>query len=190
MGTNRSAFLRGEVQRYIWIAKRRSYVLSEIKAAILAVQLDKMPRIISEREKIWKHYSEGLSHLSDRGLIKLPAVPEGAGPNWNIFYFLTETPQARNGLIKYLRALGIEATFHFIPLHSSPFVTTRLGKTGIALPVTDYVSARLIRLPIYPGLTEIDQERVIDGVCSYYRRRGSKGKKIHTAAGRGTHHGV
>lgn len=189
-GTNRSAFLRGEVERYTWISKGSSYVLSEIMAAILAVQLDKMSWITSEREKIWRRYSEGLANLAERGLIRLCKIPEGAGPNWHIFYFLTETSVVRNELIKYLRALGIETTFHFIPLHSSPFVTEQLGMAGIELPVTEYVSSRLIRLPIYPGLSVVDQERVIDGICSYYRHNGSKRKRTHTAAEHRSRHGV
>jgi len=172
-GTNRSAFMRGEVERYTWISKGSSYVLSEVLAAILEVQLEKMPWIISEREKIWKKYVSGLAPLAREGRIRLCGIPEGAVPNWHIFYLLTASPTERDGLIRHLKESGIESAFHFIPLHSSPFSREKLGYSDVSLPVTEHVSPRLIRLPIYPGLSEDDQDKVIDGVLSYFRKTGS-----------------
>lgn len=168
-GTNRSAFLRGEVEKYTWVSRGSSYVLSEIMAAILLVQLEKMPRIIEERGRIWRKYCEAFADLDEKGLVRTTRIPEGAGPNWHIFPLLTGTPQERKELISHLGSLGIEATFHFIPLHNSPFAMAKLGTRGLRLPVTEHVSERLVRLPLYPGLTLIEQERVVDGVLSYYR---------------------
>lgn len=168
-GTNRSAFLRGEVERYTWVSRGSSYVLSEIMAAILLVQLDKMQDIVKERERIWRRYCEGFEDLALRGLVRLARIPEGADSNWHIFFLLAGTPAERKDLLAHLRSLGIEATFHFIPLHNSPFAITNLGTSGVRLPVTEYASERLVRLPLYPGLTLEEQERVIQGVISFYR---------------------
>jgi dTDP-4-amino-4,6-dideoxygalactose transaminase len=189
-GTNRSAFLRGEVQRYTWISKGSSYVLSEVLAAVLSRQLDRMPQIIAERGKIWNRYQEGLSFLRDQGLIRLCDIPEEAGSNWHIFYLITENPSDRDGLIKHLKALGIETTFHFIPLHSSPFSRKELGYRGVSLPVTEYVSSRLLRLPIYPGLKRSDQNRVIEGISSFYGKNGSRRKTASVTAGRAKREGM
>ena len=173
-GTNRSAFMRGEVERYTWISKGSSYVLSEVLAAILKVQLEKMSWIISEREKIWKRYADAFAPLAGKERVRLCGIPSGAVPNWHIFYLLTASPADRDGLIRHLGASGIESSFHFIPLHSSPFSVEKLGYGNVSLPVTEYVSPRLLRLPIYPGLKKEDQDRVIDSVLSYFRGSGKK----------------
>lgn len=171
-GTNRSAFLRGEVERYTWVSRGSSYVLSEILAAILLVQIGKMPEVIRERERIWTEYAGELAELDERGLLRIAKIPDCAVSNSHIFFIIAGTPAERSALIRHLRSRGIEATFHFIPLHTSPFALTNLGTSGMRLPVTEYVSERLVRLPLYPGLTREEQGRVIQGVLSFYRGSG------------------
>lgn len=181
-GTNRSAFLRGEVDKYTWVSKGSSYVLSDIMAAILKIQLEKIDRIQAERRILWQRYQEALVPLRDRGLLRLCTVPEHADHNWHIFYLLARTPAERDGLIRHLGDRGIEATFHFVPLHRSPFAVRHLGTGNTSLPVTEYVCERLLRLPIYPGLSHMEQDRVIDAVASYFSRgrspAGSGGRRV------------
>jgi dTDP-4-amino-4,6-dideoxygalactose transaminase len=165
-GTNRSAFMRGEVERYTWVGPGSSYVLSDILAALLLSQLRKAEQITMRRRELASRYLEGLRPLERAGLLRLPVIP--AGNEWNAHSFairLTD-PARRDGVIAQLRAAGIGAAIHFVPLHSSPFWQRMAGAAQDPLPRTDAAAAALIRLPLYGGLTVAEQDRVIDAVIA------------------------
>jgi len=162
-GTNRGAFLRGEVDKYTWVAEGSSYVLSDLLAAILDAQLDKVGEIQARRASVARRYRQGLSEWARSRGVGLPAeLPERVG-NDHIFHLLFPEGRSRDACLAGLRSRGIMATFHYVPLHSSPH--GRALGTGVdELPVTDRVAATLLRLPLHPLLTEDDVERVIAGV--------------------------
>ena len=158
-GTNRSDFLHGKVDRYTWVDRGSSYVLSEILAAILREQLKKLPWILTQRRRLGRAYLHGLQSLT--GLLELPPFEEGGHQfNWHIFYALARTARLRDVILHELQQRGIGASFHFLPLHLSPFERT-LGYRGGELPVTEDVSQRLIRLPLYPTLSSQDQHYIM-----------------------------
>lgn len=163
-GTNRAAYLKGQVDKYSWISEGSSYILSDISAAILIKQLNKLDDITRRRKRIFTRYSRGLKGLRDGGVISFPDVPPECDINGHIFYFMVRDEDSRDRCIKELRSRGIEATFHFIPLHTSPFGQKCLGCKKGDLPVTEKVSQTLIRLPIYPDLPDDDLDYIIDSV--------------------------
>jgi dTDP-4-amino-4,6-dideoxygalactose transaminase len=169
-GTNRSAFLRGEVDKYTWVDRGSSYVMADILAAILGEQLKKMEALIAARKRIFEIYMEGLRDLASSGRISLPTVPDYAESNYHIFYILTETENERNRLLEALRNQGIGSSFHYIPLHSSPF-GMRFGYEANSLPITEHVSKTLVRFPIYPRLDATQMERIIDAVTLFFDPR-------------------
>jgi dTDP-4-amino-4,6-dideoxygalactose transaminase len=162
-GTNRSAFLRGEVDRYTWVAEGSSYVLSDLLAAVLDAQLDKMPEIQRRRGAIMRRYREGLAAWAQQHGVRLPPELEDRQPNHHIFYLLLPDEAARDRALEDLRKQGVMATFHYVPLHSAPHGRA-LGAGRRELPVTDRVARTLLRLPLHPGLSESDVARVIEAV--------------------------
>ncbi|MCS3855305.1 dTDP-4-amino-4,6-dideoxygalactose transaminase [Salinibacter ruber] len=156
-GTNRSAFYRGEVDKYSWVDEGSSYIPSDILAALLEVQLERRDEIRRKRKQVWSAYRDAVRPFVDDGLIEWQTVPEYADPNFHLFYFRTDTPEERDELLDALKAEGIQATFHYVPLHSSPYGRNILNCTE-TLPTTQHCSETLIRLPVYPQLsTRIDK---------------------------------
>ena len=168
-GTNRSNFLRGEVDKYTWVDKGSSYVLSDILAAVLKFQLDELDVIQSRRCAIYRKYMEGLRDLENKEKLKLPCIPDDCESNYHIFHILVRSENERNGLLKQLRSRGVGASFHYIPLHSAPYALSHLGTRDLALPVTDTISSTLIRLPIYPSLTDPQADFVIEALHELLR---------------------
>ena len=167
-GTNRAAFFRGEVDKYTWVAEGSSYVLSDVLAAILDAQLDKLEEIQSRRAAVVARYREGLAGwAAERGVRLPPELPE-RGPNHHLFFLLYPEPRLRDEALLSLRAQGVMATFHYVPLHSAPHAR-RLG-LDVELPVTDRVAATLLRLPLHPRLTPGEIDRVVAAV----RETGSR----------------
>ena len=169
-GTNRSQFLRGQVDKYTWVDVGSSYVPSDMLAAFLAGQLENMDMITARRGEIFHLYAALLAPLAARGLIRLPVVPQHCTPNYHMFHVLAADIEERTALIAHLRAAGILAVFHYVPLHSSPFART-FGVSQTSLPVTEDCSARLLRLPMYFDLTDRDVEDVANSVLEFYRTR-------------------
>jgi len=161
-GTNRSNFLRGEVDKYTWVDIGSSFVLSEVLAAILKHQLEKIDSIQERRKVIYNSYLNGLKGLEDREKLKLPEIPEYCDSNYHIFYILLHNETERNDVLNKLKKSGIGATFHYIPLHSSPYAIKTLGMRNLKLKVTDKVSKTLLRLPLYPQLTSDEINYIID----------------------------
>ena len=167
-GTNRAAFLRGEVDKYTWVAEGSSYVLSDVLAAILDAQLDKQERIQARREEIAARYRQGLERWAAAEGVRLPPQSPDRALNNHIFHLIFPSEAERDSCLQALRAEGIMATFHYVPLHSSPFGRTLPGTRG-AFPVSERIAGGLLRLPIHPLLDETDVERVIQAVTG---RRG------------------
>jgi dTDP-4-amino-4,6-dideoxygalactose transaminase len=158
-GTNRSAFLRGEVDRYTWVAEGSSYVLSDVLAAMLDAQLDKLEEIQARRARVAARYRDELREWAEAHRARLPAPDGERRGNDHLFYLLLPDEETRERCLSGLRARGVMATFHYVPLHSSPY-GRRLGATG-ELPITDRVARTLVRLPLHPRLSEEDVDRVV-----------------------------
>lgn len=162
-GTNRLAFLRGEIDRYTWVGPGGSYVLSDVLAALLEVQLERLEELTERRLRLWNLYHAGLEQLEKDGLLVRPSVPGYARHNAHIYAFRARTRGARAHLLTGLGARGISATFHFQPLHSAPYAIERLGRPS-PLRVTDAAAETLIRLPLYADLALTDAERIVEAV--------------------------
>lgn len=165
-GTDRSRFFRGEIDRYTWREIGSSYLPADLLAAFLLGQLEARERIQERRRRLWRRYRDGLDDWCRAGGARLPVVPPDRDPSWHLFHLLMPTPESRDRLIAHLGERGILAVFHYLPLHLSP-VGLRLGGREGALPVTEEAAARLIRLPLFPGLSDAEQERVIEAVIDH-----------------------
>lgn len=159
-GTDRSSFMRGERKKYSWVGIGQSMVLSDILAAIALAQVKKIKKITKLRQDIAKYYLKQLKPYADR--IDLPVISEGTNPNWHIFAIRVDKSK-RDKVISGLRKSGIEASFHFLPLHTSE-MGQKLGYKVGDLPITESVSASLIRLPIYPELTKPQVDYIVDNL--------------------------
>jgi dTDP-4-amino-4,6-dideoxygalactose transaminase len=171
-GTNRSQFARGEVDKYTWVDVGSSYVPSDMLAAFLVGQIENMEKVTRRRGEIFDRYADILAPLVERKLISLPVVPEHCSTNYHMFYLLTSGIEERTALIEHLRAAGILAVFHYVPLHSSPFAES-LGLPQRHLPKTEELSARLLRLPMYFDLRDEEVEEVAHAVLDFYETHAS-----------------
>jgi dTDP-4-amino-4,6-dideoxygalactose transaminase len=163
-GTNRSAFLRGEVDKYTWVAEGSSYILSDVLAAILDAQLDKLDEIQARRAQITAFYRDNLADWARTMGVRMPPLDdEVRRGNDHLFYLLFPEPAARDAALAALRARGVMATFHYVPLHSSP-QGRALGHGDDRLPVTDRIASTLLRLPLHPLLTPDEIDRVVAAV--------------------------
>lgn len=165
-GTNRSAFLRGEVDKYTWVSVGSSYVLADLLAAVLEAQLAKRTEIKAKRKEVWEQYYEGLKPLVVEGKVILPVILAGRESNYHIFFFRVADEDTRNTVLDGLRSEEIVATFHYVPLHSSPFGRRQLEFED-ELPITENCSRTLVRLLIYPQLQETWREEVIWRTLSF-----------------------
>ncbi len=162
-GTNRSAFFRGEVDKYTWVDIGSSYVLSDSLAAFLYAQLEQRLRIQRSRERVWKYYAERLQAWAERYSIGLPYVPAWCDQAFHMFYLLMPACDVRQRLIDHLRSQGILSVFHYVPLHNAPMGISFGGYPG-QCPVTERVSDTLLRLPFYNDLTEAKQDEVASAI--------------------------
>lgn len=162
-GTNRAAFMRGEIDKYTWVEQGSSYIPSDLLAALLEAQLQKKEEIKNRRRQRWERYYEVLEPLCEKGKITLPAIPPKCNSNYHIFYFLTRSSKEQESLLAACKEANIPAAFHYVPLHSAPFAKKVLHQ-GPDLPQTSAYSSRLIRLPLYPGLEMTDDYllRIVD----------------------------
>ncbi|MGV1034428.1 MAG: dTDP-4-amino-4,6-dideoxygalactose transaminase [Microbacteriaceae bacterium] len=164
-GTNRSQFLRGAVDKYTWVNRGSSYLPSEYTAAVLDAQLGAFQHIQQLRHAVWSYYAAELADWADRFGIELMAPPNGIHAA-HLFYLLVPEWSDQTSLIEHTRSRGVISTFHYQPLHSSP-AGQRFGRTDGALPHTDAIARRLVRLPLWAGLTTNQLERVVDSVQSW-----------------------
>jgi dTDP-4-amino-4,6-dideoxygalactose transaminase len=167
-GTDRSEFLRGEIDRYTWVDMGSSYLPSELNAAFLWAQLEMADEINEQRLKCWQLYREKLKPLQQRGLIELPTVPQGCEHNGHVFYVKLKDLPTRTRLMDFLRQNGIDCRFHFIPLHSSA-AGKRFGRFHGRDQWTTRESQRMLRLPVYYGITEAQIGKVCGKVMRFFK---------------------
>lgn len=167
-GTNRSKFFRGQIDKYTWVNYGSSYLPSDMNAAYLYAQLEQADRINEDRLSTWNIYYEGLQSLEKSGKIDLPVVPEGCVHNAHMFYLKTKDIQERTELIDFLKGKGIQAVFHYIPLHTAP-AGKKYGRFHGEDRYTTKESERLLRLPLYYGIKKEETEYVIDMIKEFYR---------------------
>jgi dTDP-4-amino-4,6-dideoxygalactose transaminase len=168
-GTDRARFLRGEVDKYTWVDVGSSYLPSEIIAAYLFAQLEHWQEVLARRRAICERYAGELAPLAAAGSFRLPVVPGACRHNGHMFYMLLADQALRDRLLQHLNAAGINAVFHYVPLHSSP-MGRRLGYAPSDLPITESVSRRLVRLPCFFSLTDEQQSVVIGEVRRFFCR--------------------
>ena len=177
-GTNRNKFLRGEVDKYSWVDVGSSYLPSELACAFLYAQLEAMDQIKAIRSHLVSRYRSRLSQLEQRGLLQLPQAPAACDSSHHLYYILLPDQEIRDRLIVYLREKGIRALFHYVPLHCSP-MGRKLGYREGDFPVTEQLSGRLLRLPLYAGLKEEEQETVVYSIESFFS--GTRTRKLFPA---------
>jgi dTDP-4-amino-4,6-dideoxygalactose transaminase len=170
-GTNRVKFKRGEVSKYNWVDVGGSYLPSELTAAFLYAQLQCAEKAIGARLALWERYYAAFEDIEKQGLCRRPYCPSHCIHNGHIFYLLAPTPEARERWLSGFRAVGINAPFHYVPLHSAP-AGQRFGRMAGTLSVTDGVSSRLIRLPLHLHLSKSQQDYIIDQTISIMSGKG------------------
>jgi dTDP-4-amino-4,6-dideoxygalactose transaminase len=165
-GTNRSKFLRGEIDKYTWVDVGSSYLPSEIVAAFLYAQLQRVEEINAVRRGIFDRYMDAFRHLVPQGRIALPTVPAERTSNGHIFYMLLGDAADRDRFMDHMRASGISAPFHYVPLHDSP-AGLRFGRASGEMVHTNRTYERLVRLPNFHDLGD-GVDRVIDAALAYF----------------------
>ncbi len=165
-GTDRSRFFRGQVDRYTWVDVGSSFVLSDLLAAILLGQLEHRHEIQTSRAAVWARYQDGLKGWAKAAGVRLPVIPTDREQPSHMFYLLLPSLEARTRFCQAMRTAGIEAPFHYQPLHLSAMGRRFGGREGMC-PVTEDVSDRLVRLPLYSDLGVEDQSRVIEEVTRF-----------------------
>lgn len=166
-GTDRSRFFRGEIDKYSWVDKGSSYLPSDLNTAYLYPQLLRADEITADRLASWQHYYDALSPLAGRGLIELPIVPEGCVHNGHIFYIKLRDLEQRTRFIGHMASHDIRTVFHYVPLHSAA-AGRKYGRFHGEDRYTTKESERLVRLPLYFGLSESDRQKVIDAALSFF----------------------
>ncbi|HRI79074.1 MAG TPA: dTDP-4-amino-4,6-dideoxygalactose transaminase [Cyclobacteriaceae bacterium] len=165
-GTNRSAFSRGEVDKYNWIDIGSSFLPSEITAAFLWAQLQEIEVIQRKRLTVWNRYQQGLQFQAQEGHLVLPYIPSYATNNAHMYYIMCRNVNERNALMAYLKDKGIQAIFHYLPLHESPFFVKQYK--GKQLTRSIQYSECILRLPFYTELSEQDIDHVINSIHQFY----------------------
>jgi dTDP-4-amino-4,6-dideoxygalactose transaminase len=164
-GTDRSKFYRGEIDKYSWVDIGSSYLPSDISAAILWAQLEQLDAIQQKRRQIHTLYYDGLKGLEEEGALRLPIINGFAESNYHLFYLLMNSESERDELLAYLKERNVHAVFHYVPLHGSIFYRRMFG--DISLPVTEDLSKRLLRLPMYYSLSDDEGREIVDLITKW-----------------------
>ncbi len=165
-GTNRQKFFRGEIDKYTWVDVGSSFLPAELACAFLQAQLEQLDPILERRRAIHERYADRLAPLEKSGVLRGPRVPAHCRQNYHMFYILLHSEQAREGLASHLRQKGIQAVSHYVPLHLSP-MGRKWGYEDGSLPITEDLSARLLRLPMWFGLSNQEQDEVCDAIIEF-----------------------
>lgn len=163
-GTNRSAFFRGEVNKYGWVDVGSSFLPSEIIAAFLWAQLENLDEIQNKRKQNWEHYYSGLQEWANNYDVRMPIVPSYATNNAHMFYLVCSSVEQRSKIIDNLKSNGVMAVFHYLSLHKSPFYKNK--HDGRSLVNADYYSDCLVRLPIYYELSDAQIKKIINVIIA------------------------
>ncbi|RFS18730.1 dTDP-4-amino-4,6-dideoxygalactose transaminase [Chitinophaga silvatica] len=164
-GTNRAAFFRGEIDKYGWVDIGSSFLPSEVVAAFLYAQLENIDNIQQRRQEIWNLYQKELQELNNQ--VRLPFLPEYATNNAHIFYLICKNVEERQELIAYLKDNGVHAVFHYLSLHKSPFYKDK--HDGRELPLADFYSDTLVRLPLFKELTNEQVLHITHTIKQFYK---------------------
>ena len=159
-GTNRSQFYRGLVDKYTWVDIGSSYLPGEIVAAFLYAQMEAAERITEMRLDIWKQYHEAFVSLEYEGILRRPLIPGACLHNAHMYYILMESLEKRSSLIEALKYNGVSAVFHYVPLHNAP-AGLKYGRVSGKMTYTEDLADRLLRLPLWIGLTTEQQENIV-----------------------------
>jgi dTDP-4-amino-4,6-dideoxygalactose transaminase len=170
-GTDRSRFFRGEVDKYTWQEAGSSYLPGELIAAFLWAQLEEAEAITVARLAIWARYHEALATLEGKGLLRRPVIPADCQHNAHMYYVLLAPEIDRQAVLSELKRNEIYSVFHYVPLHSSP-AGQRYGRVHGLLEMTNRQAERLVRLPLWIGLTEEQQQRVVDVLANAIADQG------------------
>ncbi len=165
-GTNRSAFFRGEIDKYGWVDMGSSFLPSDIIAAFLFAQLENLENIQNKRKEIWNYYYKVLKSLEEKGYLKLPYLPAFASNNAHMFYIICKNLYERQGLINALKKNNVLSVFHYLSLHKSPYYLSK--HDGRELPNSDFYSDNLLRLPMYYELTNEDLILITKTIFEFY----------------------
>jgi dTDP-4-amino-4,6-dideoxygalactose transaminase len=165
-GTNRSAFFRGEIDKYGWVDMGSSFLPSDIIAAFLFAQLENLENIQNKRKEIWNYYYKVLKSLEEKGYLKLPYLPDFASNNAHMFYVVCKNLEERQGLINALKKNNVLSVFHYLSLHKSPYYLSK--HDGRELPNSDFYSDSLLRLPMYYELTNEDLILITKTIFEFY----------------------
>jgi dTDP-4-amino-4,6-dideoxygalactose transaminase len=166
-GTNRASFFRGEVDKYTWVDIGSSYLPSDIIAAFLFAQLEVADSLLARRRALWKRYREGCAELEAAGLVCLPREADHCIHNAHLFYLVLPDPSVQMALTAWLKDAGIQAPFHYVPLHSAP-AGLRFGRVHGSMAVTDDIAGRLIRLPLWHDMTR-EPDIVMNSIREFLR---------------------
>ncbi|PIR08037.1 dTDP-4-amino-4,6-dideoxygalactose transaminase [Candidatus Gottesmanbacteria bacterium CG11_big_fil_rev_8_21_14_0_20_37_11] len=162
-GTDRTKFFKGEINKYTWKDIGSSYLLSDVLAAYLYAQLEHIEEIKRKRKYIFEYYFDNLREYEKKGYLRLPVIPKECETNYHIFYLLFDSNKDRDRMMNNLRKSGILAVFHYLPLHSSP-MGKKFGYKKGDLPITESISGRLLRLPIYNDLKLREIEYIVKSI--------------------------
>ncbi len=165
-GTNRTAFFRGEVDKYGWVDIGSSFLPSEIIAAFLYAQIENIDRIQTRRKAIWQRYHTNLASLVQKGHLQVPELPAYATNNGHIYFVWCQDLAQRTALIAHLRSKQVHAVFHYLSLHNSPYFADK--HDGRAMPQSDFFMDRLLRLPLYYELTDAQVDYISEQVASFF----------------------
>jgi len=167
-GTDRESFMRGEVDKYEWQRIGGSYFMTDLQAALLKTQINKVHKMLQERKRVCQIYYRKLKKLEKIG-VGISRHPSNS--NYHLFWLVCRSTEERNALLELLKKNHIQASFHFLPLHKSPFVKRNPDKFRVprAMPITDTVSNRILRLPIFPELTNEEIDFICSKISDFYK---------------------
>ena len=160
-GTNRSLFFRGQVDKYTWVDVGSSYLTGEVVAAFLWAQMEEAEAITEKRLAIWNQYHDALQQLEAAGALRRPIIPENCKHNAHMYYILLASLEKRTKMIHHLKERAVNAVFHYVPLHSSP-AGSRYGRVCGTMLNTESISDRLLRLPLWVGMTREMVDHIVD----------------------------
>lgn len=166
-GTNRAKFFRGQVDKYTWVDFGDSYLPSDMNAAYLWAQLEEADKINENRLSTWNYYNDNLKCLEDAGAVTLPTIPKECVHNAHMYYVKCKSLEERTAFIKYMKENSVGCVFHYVPLHSAP-AGLRFGRFNGEDVYTTAESDKLVRLPMYYGITEEDKKKVVETALSFF----------------------
>ncbi len=168
-GTNRSQFIRGEIDKYTWQDIGSSFLPSDLLAALLLSQLEETNSINEKRMTVWNYYHDAFKELEDQNFIRRPFIPSECGHNAHIYYFIVKDEEVRDNFIREMKESGIQCTSHYVPLHSAP-AGKKYGKSVGNMTVTNRCANQIVRLPLWPHLSEDQTQYIIDTSISVFKR--------------------